>query len=219
MSHYILSASLLAANMACLGNEALSVLEAGADHIHFDVMDNHYVPNLTLGPDVCKALVSFGVNAPIDVHLMAKPVDDLIVKFAQAGASHITIHPESTLHLDRSLQLILDNGCTAGLALNPTTSPDVLKFCQNKISSVLVMLVNPGFGGQTLITAMYDKIKHVRKNHPNLDIQVDGGVNQTNIGELALCGATNFVAGSSIFNRSLSPIDSISALRKALRIT
>lgn len=197
--YMIIAPSILAADMAQLGKECQEVIAAGADWIHFDVMDNHYVPNLTLGPDVCQSLRKFGINAPIDVHLMVKPVDELIIKFAKAGATHISIHPESTNHLDRSLNLIKDHGCQTGLALNPCTPIDVIEYCYQLLDTILIMTVNPGFGGQKLIKTQLTKIATISKRFPNLMIQVDGGVKANNIADLASAGASNFVAGSAIF--------------------
>ncbi|EHL31272.1 D-ribulose-5-phosphate-3-epimerase [Legionella drancourtii LLAP12] len=173
---------------------------AGADYIHFDVMDNHYVPNLTFGPAFCAALIKRFPQLPIDVHLMVKPVDALIESFAKAGAKRISIHPDATIHLDRSLQLIKDLGCATGLVLNPATSIDVLTWCAYKLDFVLVMTVNPGFGGQKLIPEIIEKITQIRQRYPQLDLCVDGGVTSKNIATLAHAGANQFVAGSAIFN-------------------
>lgn len=204
MSRYLIAPSLLSADFACLGKEADAVLKAGADMLHLDVMDNHYVPNLTLGPLVCEALRKHGISAPIDVHIMAKPVDDLIVAFAKAGASHITIHPDSTTHLDRSLALIRQHGCKAGIALNPATGLDCLDYLLDNIDLILVMSVNPGFAGQAFIPASLEKIKHIQervsKAQSDIIIAVDGGIKVDNIASVAKAGATMFIAGSAIFN-------------------
>lgn len=194
-----LSPSILSANMAKLGEECVEVLDAGADAIHFDVMDNHYVPNLTIGPDVCKALRNYGITATIDVHLMTQDVDALIDKFALSGATHISIHPQSTKHLHRSLQLIKDLGCSAGIALNPSDPIEILTYCHHMISKVLIMTVNPGFGGQKMIEEVVPKVADVKKRYPLLSIQVDGGITVDNIATLNKAGADDFVAGSSIF--------------------
>ena len=197
--------SILAADFARLGEECESVLAAGADVIHFDVMDNHYVPNLTIGPMVCKALRQHGITAPIDVHLMVSPVDDLIRMFADAGASMITFHPEASRHVDRSLQLIRDAGCQAGLVLNPATSPDCLEYVMDKLDMILLMSVNPGFGGQKFIPGTLGKIERVRRliddSGRDIRLEVDGGVSENNIGEVAAAGADTFVAGSAIFGK------------------
>ncbi len=204
MSDYWIAPSILSANFARLGEEVDNVLAAGADVVHFDVMDNHYVPNLTIGPMVCKALRDHGVTAPIDVHLMVQPVDDLIGMFADAGASYITFHPDASIHVDRSLQMIRDAGCKAGLVLNPAVSPDCLKYVMDKLDMILLMSVNPGFGGQKFIPSTIDKVKEVRQliDASGLDIrlEVDGGISAKNIAEIAAAGADTFVAGSAIFN-------------------
>lgn len=198
--------SILAADMARLGEESQAVLEAGADVIHFDVMDNHYVPNLTFGPMVCEALRKYGIKAPIDVHLMVQPVDDLIQRFADAGASMITFHPEASLHVDRSLQLIKDAGCQAGLVLNPATTPSVLEYVIDKLDMILLMSVNPGFGGQKFIPTTLEKIRQVRElidaSGRPIRLEVDGGITPQNIAEVAAAGADTFVAGSAIFGKT-----------------
>ena len=196
--------SILSADFARLGEEVDTVLEAGADIVHFDVMDNHYVPNLTIGPMVCKALRNHGVKAPIDVHLMVSPVDRLIGDFAEAGASIITFHPDASIHVDRSLQMIRDAGCKAGLVLNPAVGPDVLKYVMDKLDMVLLMSVNPGFGGQKFIPSTIDKVREVRAmidaSGYDIRLEVDGGISAKNIAEIAAAGADTFVAGSAIFN-------------------
>jgi len=206
MTDYIIAPSILSANFAKLGEEVDNVLEAGADWVHFDVMDNHYVPNLTIGPLVCEALRKHGVVAPIDVHLMVEPVDRLIPDFAQAGASMISFHPESSKHIDRTLQLIKSEGCKAGVVLNPATPLSILDWVIDKVDMVLLMSVNPGFVGQSFIPHVKDKIVEVRKmidaSGRGIRLEVDGGVKIDNIGELAALGADTFVAGSAIFNQS-----------------
>ncbi|MCL9683957.1 ribulose-phosphate 3-epimerase [Legionella maioricensis] len=199
MTYQILP-SLLSADMTRLGDEVDSVMKAGADFIHFDVMDNHYVPNLTFGPAFCEALIKRFPHLPVDVHLMVTPVDALIESFAKAGAQRISIHPDATTHLDRSLQLIKSLGCEAGLVLNPATSLDTLTWCVQHLSFVLVMTVNPGFGGQKLIPEMMRKISQLHHLYPQLDLCVDGGVTIDNIASIAREGANQFVAGSAIFN-------------------
>jgi ribulose-phosphate 3-epimerase len=195
--------SILSANFAKLGEEVDAVVAAGADLIHFDVMDNHYVPNLTIGPLVCEALRKHGVNAPIDVHLMVKPVDRIIPDFAAAGASYISIHPEATEHVDRSLQLIREHGCRSGLVLNPATPLTWLDHVLDKVDLVLLMSVNPGFGGQQFIEATLAKVRAVRERIDRtgrpIRLEVDGGVKVANIGKIAAAGADTFVAGSAIF--------------------
>lgn len=200
--NYLILPSLLSADVTRLGDEVDAVLKAGADYIHFDVMDNHYVPNLTFGPLFCDALVKRDPNILIDVHLMVQPVDALIEAFAKAGAKRISIHPDATIHLDRSLQLIRDLGCEAGLVFNPATSLELLPWCIHHLSFVLVMTVNPGFGGQKLIPSVINKIKQIHTLYPNLNICIDGGVSIENIASLAQAGANQFVAGSAVFNSS-----------------
>ncbi|HAC68179.1 ribulose-phosphate 3-epimerase [Pseudomonas sp. JBR1] len=206
MQPFAIAPSILSADFARLGEEVDKVLAAGADMVHFDVMDNHYVPNLTIGPMVCKALRNYGVTAPIDVHLMVKPVDRIIGDFIEAGATDITFHPEASEHIDRSLQLIRDGGCRAGLVFNPATSLDVLKYVMDKVDMVLLMSVNPGFGGQKFIPGTLDKLREARalidaSGRP-IRLEIDGGVNVKNIGEIARAGADTFVAGSAIFGQA-----------------
>ncbi len=203
MPDYKIAPSILSADFARLGEEVDQVLEAGADIVHFDVMDNHYVPNLTIGPLVCDALRKHGVTAEIDVHLMVKPVDALVPEFAKAGASYITFHPEASEHIDRTLQLIRDNGCKSGLVFNPATPLDALKWVIDKVDMVLLMSVNPGFGGQSFIAYVLDKLREARKiidaSGRPVRLEIDGGVKVDNIGEVAAAGADTFVAGSAIF--------------------
>ena len=199
----LISPSILSADFARLGEEVDNVLKSGADIVHFDVMDNHYVPNLTIGPLVCEALRKHGVTADIDVHLMVKPVDRIIPDFANAGASYITFHPESSEHVDRSLQLIRDHGCKSGLVFNPATPLDVLDYVMDKVDMILLMSVNPGFGGQSFIPGTLNKLRQARKriDESGLDIrlEIDGGVKVDNIAEIKAAGADTFVAGSAIF--------------------
>jgi ribulose-phosphate 3-epimerase len=215
----VIAPSILSADFANLGSDTQAVLDAGADWVHFDVMDNHYVPNLTIGPLVCQALRSFGIKAPIDVHLMVKPVDRLIVDFAKAGASMISIHPESTEHLHRSLALIKENGCQAGIVLNPATPLSVLDWVLESVDLVLIMSVNPGFGGQRFIDASLPKISAVRarinESGRSVRLQVDGGVKIDNIAAIAKAGADTFVAGSAIFAQP-QYADTISAMRRQI---
>jgi ribulose-phosphate 3-epimerase len=204
MKDFLIAPSILSADFARLGEEVDAVISAGADVVHFDVMDNHYVPNLTIGPMVCKALRDYGITAPIDVHLMVSPVDQMIQDFAKAGASIISFHPEATQHVDRSLQLIRDLGCKAGLVLNPATGIDCLEYVMDKLDLILVMSVNPGFGGQKFLPSALKKLALLRNmiDESGLDIrlEVDGGVTVNNIAEIAHAGADMFVAGSAIFN-------------------
>ncbi|WP_418140831.1 ribulose-phosphate 3-epimerase [Marinobacter sp. MA] len=204
MNPYLIAPSILSADFARLGEEVDNVLAAGADVVHFDVMDNHYVPNLTIGPMVCEALRKHGVTAPIDVHLMVSPVDDMIRMFIDAGASYITFHPEATNHIDRSLQLIRDGGCQAGLVFNPATPLHYMDHVMDKLDMVLLMSVNPGFGGQKFIPGTLDKLREARKridaSNYNIRLEIDGGVKTENIREIAEAGADTFVAGSAIFN-------------------
>ncbi|MDM8546942.1 ribulose-phosphate 3-epimerase [Candidatus Venteria ishoeyi] len=204
MADFHIAPSILSADFARLGEEVVNVLDSGADVVHFDVMDNHYVPNLTIGPLVCEALRKHGVTAPIDVHLMVKPVDRIIPDFAAAGASYITFHPEASEHIDRTLQLIHESGCKSGLVFNPATPLDCLKHVMDKVDIILLMSVNPGFGGQKFIPATLDKLREARKliDDSGFDIrlEIDGGVKVDNIREIAEAGADMFVAGSAIFN-------------------
>jgi ribulose-phosphate 3-epimerase len=203
MPNYLIAPSILSADFARLGEEVDNVLAAGADIVHFDVMDNHYVPNLTIGPLVCEALRKHGVTADIDVHMMVKPVDRIIPDFAAAGATYITFHPEASEHVDRSLQLIRDQGCKSGLVFNPATPLSHLDYVLDKVDMILIMSVNPGFGGQSFIPAALDKLRACRKliDDSGLDIrlEIDGGVKVDNIAEIAAAGADTFVAGSAIF--------------------
>jgi ribulose-phosphate 3-epimerase len=203
MNDFQIAPSILSADFARLGAEVDAVLAAGADIVHFDVMDNHYVPNLTIGPLVCEALRKHGVTADIDVHLMVKPVDRIIPDFAKAGATYITFHPEASEHIDRSLQLVRDNGCKSGLVFNPATPLDYLKYVIDKVDMILLMSVNPGFGGQSFIRETLGKLREARRiidgSGRAIRLEIDGGVKVDNIGEIAAAGADTFVAGSAIF--------------------
>ena len=203
MADYKIAPSILSADFARLGEEVTNVLNAGADIVHFDVMDNHYVPNLTIGPLVCEALRNHGVTADIDVHLMVKPVDRIIPDFAKAGATYITFHPEASEHIDRSLMLIRELGCKSGLVFNPATPLDYLKHVIDKVDMILLMSVNPGFGGQSFIPEALVKLREARKiiddSGHDIRLEIDGGVKVDNIGEIAAAGADTFVAGSAIF--------------------
>lgn len=203
MRDYKIAPSILSADFARLGEEVTQVLAAGADIVHFDVMDNHYVPNLTIGPLVCEALRKHGVKADIDVHLMVTPVDRIIPDFAKAGATYITFHPEATHHIDRSLQLVRDSGCKSGLVFNPATPLDHLKYVMDKVDMILLMSVNPGFGGQSFLRSSLDKLREARKlidaSGRKIRLEIDGGVKVDNIREIAEAGADTFVAGSAIF--------------------
>jgi ribulose-phosphate 3-epimerase len=200
---FLIAPSILSADFARLGEEVDNVLAAGADIVHFDVMDNHYVPNLTIGPMVCEALRKHGVTAPVDVHLMVKPVDRLIGDFIDAGASYITFHPEASEHIDRSLQLIRDGGCKAGLVFNPATPLSYLDYVMDKVDMILLMSVNPGFGGQAFIPGTLDKLREARRridaSGRDIRLEIDGGVKVENIAEIARAGADTFVAGSAVF--------------------
>ena len=215
----VISPSILSADFARLGEDTQAVLDAGADWVHFDVMDNHFVPVLTIGPMVCKALRNFGITAPIDVHLMVQPVDDLVVQFAKAGASMITFHPEASIHVDRTISLIKENGCQAGLVFNPTTPLNILDWALEQLDMVLLMSVNPGFGGQSFIPYVMDKIAHVRTlidaTGRDIRLEIDGGVTVDNIGSLAEAGVDTFVSGSAIFGTD-DYAETIAKMRKSI---
>jgi len=219
MQPFVIAPSILAADFARLGEEVENVLAAGADWVHFDVMDNHYVPNLTIGPMVCKALRDYGVSAPIDVHLMVQPVDELIGLFAEAGATYITFHPDASIHVDRSLQLVRDAGCKCGLVFNPAASLDPLRYVIDKVDMVLLMSVNPGFGGQQFIPTTLEKIREVRelidRSGRDIRLEVDGGITTANVADVAAAGADTFVAGSAIFGRDDYP-EVVGEFRQAL---
>ena len=199
----LIAPSILSADFARLGEDVKAVLDAGADIVHFDVMDNHFVPNLTIGPMICDALRTYGIEAPIDVHLMVEPVDRIIPDFAKAGATYITFHPEASRHIDRSLALIREQGCKSGLVFNPATPLDCLEYVMDKVDMILLMSVNPGFGGQKFIPSALDKLRRAREliDDSGLEVrlEIDGGVKVDNIGEIAAAGADTFVAGSAIF--------------------
>ena len=205
MRDFQIAPSILAADFARLGADVEAVLEAGADIVHFDVMDSHYVPNLSVGPMVCKALRDYGIQAPIDVHLMVQPVDALVGMFADAGATYITFHPDASTHVDRTLQLIRDAGCKSGLVFNPAASLDALKYVMDKVDMILLMSVNPGFGGQSFIPSTLDKLREARalidESGFDIRLEVDGGVGPANIAAAAEAGADTFVAGSAIFGK------------------
>lgn len=219
MSDYLIAPSLLSADFARLGEEAANVLKAGGDMLHMDVMDNHYVPNLTVGPLVCESLRNYGIKAPIDVHLMTRPVDRLITEFAKAGANYITFHPEASDHVDRSLELIRKHDCKAGLALNPATTLDCLAYVLDKIDIILIMSVNPGFGGQHFIPATLEKLKKARElitaSGKKIRLAVDGGIKTDNIASVAQAGADTFIAGSAIFKHK-NYAEVINAMRREL---
>ncbi|PPI88534.1 ribulose-phosphate 3-epimerase [Candidatus Pantoea edessiphila] len=206
MKKYLLAPSILSADFARLGEDILKVLNSGADIIHFDVMDNHYVPNLTIGPMVLKSLRDYGISAPIDVHLMIKPVDALIPVFAKVGSNYITFHPETSENIDRTIQIIKENGCKAGLVFNPTTVLNYLDYVMDKLDIILLMSVNPGFSGQSFIPNTLEKLREVRQRIDNsgydIILEVDGGIKIDNIGEIAKAGADMFVIGSAIFNNN-----------------
>jgi ribulose-phosphate 3-epimerase len=218
----VIAPSILSADFARLGEDVKAVLEAGADWVHFDVMDNHYVPNLTIGPLVCEALRNFGIQAPIDVHLMVEPVDRIVPDFAKAGASLISFHPEASHHVHRTIGLIKESGCQAGLVLNPATPLSVLDHVLDDLDLVLVMSVNPGFGGQKFIPSALQKVAAIRErihqSGKSIRLEVDGGVKTDNIGAIAKAGADTFVAGSAIFNKNAPYAQTIKAMRAEIQI-
>lgn len=222
MKNIVIAPSLLSADWCRFGEEAKQLVEAGADWLHIDVMDFHYVPNLTFGPELCRALRKFGITVPLDVHLMVEPVDDLIRAFADAGASHISFHPEASYHVDRSLTLIRELGCNAGLALNPSTCPSVLTYLWDKLDMILIMSVNPGFSGQSFIPESIEKINIIKqlkeKSNPSARIAIDGGVDLNNIAQLAEAGADTFISGSTLL-KSKDYAHTISMMKeKALKM-
>ena len=222
MKDFKIAPSILSADFSRLGDDVANVIDAGADFIHFDVMDNHYVPNLTFGPMICEALRNYGITNPIDVHLMIKPVDSIIPAFAEAGADYITFHPEASNHIDRTINLIKENNCKPGIVINPATSLNYLEHCLSDIEMILLMSVNPGFPGQKFIEGTYSKIEKVRKiideSGRKIRLEVDGGINLNNIKKVAEAGADTFVAGSAIFN-SDNYKKTISSMREILKDT